>query len=638
MTHKGKERPGVLSSIYRRTSSSNADPDAPTSAFNLPQYSPAPWPSPRFGHHDSRHNADPSNYNLLQYGRKHGPFLAWIGLLLLASLFLLSSWKSVYRHDPGTESTRSLDPTKASEGTLALPSLTNIELNPNPNPRLPSGDPNEKFMAYFPHSVSRLILIFIKTIPPDISSQGYHNQRISLENALAVAKLLDRTLLVPPVWLGHAIPYISFDKLYDRLLQARKTGLEHCKTMPLSYPVPQECLGGYWDYTIVSWDFLVNMGGISAYQPIVDRWDTSYAWLESNLGIHKDRDIYFIKDERLYEYRIFDSSNDTEVLDKFEKRLRIDELRSASKDYRLIHFGSLFGTLRLQAANKESFAARSLARQFMVFRNPFLDGITDSIQHRLGGSTAYLGIHLRLGDGVFRKDAVRNSKSLFVELCKRQLGLSDELVNGLMEESRRLHEAGGALLKRDNLDQAASSAKASQKYPQQQTLSKATGLRSRSRRARVDPQLALPPLPNITSRSTSTLHSSLSCRGEYHADPRLIVLNTPLFLATDSKIPSSDPALRLFFDTFPCTFILSDFSNSQPTIINQEPIVDLRNLDGLINKEDGVPLAGFLYPLVDAMVAAKGRDMLGTPGSTFSRFAVDVLHQVYHGWPIVERG
>src|SRR5690242_15261885 len=58
--------------------------------------------------------------------------------------------------------------------------------------------PEEKFLAYFSHS-------------------GYHNQRIALENALLLAKLLNRTLLLPPAVLGRPLPWASFDIMYRRL-------------------------------------------------------------------------------------------------------------------------------------------------------------------------------------------------------------------------------------------------------------------------------------------------------------------------------------------------------------------------------------------------------------------------------------
>jgi len=70
-----------------------------------------------------------------------------------------------------------------------------------PNPRV---QPDEKLLSYLPHS-------------------GFHNQRIALENALALARLLNRTLLVPPIHFGRrAIPYHNFTVL-RRALDANYT-------------------------------------------------------------------------------------------------------------------------------------------------------------------------------------------------------------------------------------------------------------------------------------------------------------------------------------------------------------------------------------------------------------------------------
>lgn len=52
-------------------------------------------------------------------------------------------------------------------------------------------------------------------------------------------------------------------------------------------------------------------------------------------------------------------------------------------------------------------------------------------------------------------------------------------------------------------------------------------------------------------------------------------------------------------------------------------------------QHDQVDLSQFLWPVIDMMAAAKARNLVGTPGSTFSRFASDVLFQSYHGWDIM---
>ncbi|KAG0345721.1 hypothetical protein BG004_003203 [Podila humilis] len=73
-------------------------------------------------------------------------------------------------------------------------------------------DPSEKFITFLPHS-------------------GFHNQRSELENALLLARLLNRTLIMPKVYLGPPMPWLSWKLLHSRLLYQTKTGLEHCRAL-----------------------------------------------------------------------------------------------------------------------------------------------------------------------------------------------------------------------------------------------------------------------------------------------------------------------------------------------------------------------------------------------------------------------
>ncbi|KAG0096304.1 hypothetical protein BGZ93_004743 [Podila epicladia] len=73
-------------------------------------------------------------------------------------------------------------------------------------------DPTEKYITFLPHS-------------------GFHNQRSELENALVLARLLNRTLIIPKVYLGPPMPWLTFHLLHSRLLYQTKTGLEHCRAL-----------------------------------------------------------------------------------------------------------------------------------------------------------------------------------------------------------------------------------------------------------------------------------------------------------------------------------------------------------------------------------------------------------------------
>ncbi|GAA5894999.1 uncharacterized protein JCM6883_002286 [Sporobolomyces salmoneus] len=471
-----------------------------------------------------------------------------------------------------------------------------IDIAVRPSSTIPtslSSSANEKFLAYSPHS-------------------GYHNQRISLENALTLAYLLDRTLLVPPIWLGHAIPYISFDKLQRRLEMASKSGLEE-RCIPFGEgdaeePIPREC-EGFWDWTLVDWDFLVDFSETERSVPVKRRWNMSKEWMEEELGLKGARDTFSLRDETMYQYRFYDSIDDDEPLDKWTKRINVEEFKQETEAYKLVHVGTMFGTNRIRATTEEAFNARSKFRRGMMFRNEAVDEVTEAIRDQLGGEGKYYGLHLRVGDGVFQEKAKENMRGVWETLCVDKMKLD----KGVCDEMRVQNEQA-QMIKREEENVA--------------TYALSKRANSRPQREGAYHHAPLPPLPTIRTLADSPLSSSLTCRRPLHTASHLLPFNAPLFIATDSKVPRQDPNLSLFFDSFPCTFTLSDFSS----------LDSLDRMNRLRNADDKTPLAQFLYPQLDAQIAAWGRGLVGTPQSTYSRFAIDVLHQMYHKWDIIERG
>ena len=503
-------------------------------------------------------------------------------------------------------------PSRPAANAAGEVAIVDVDVWPAAAARTDPAGPSERFLAYSPHS-------------------GYHNQRISLENALSLAFILGRTLLLPPVWLGHAIPYIQFDKLQRRLEMATKTGLERCKQFGEGGSedvIPRECTG-YFDWTLVHWDFLVDLGEARKLVQTRDRWNHTEAWLEEDLGLRPiaaaDRkapeaaspDTFHLRDSTMYQYRLYDSPEDEEPLAKFENRIDLTRLAKDSEAYKLVHLGSLFGTSRLHVQEEANFNARSAFRNSMVFRNPLIDEITYEIRDRLGGATSYYGLHLRVGDGIFQKSAPDNMAGVWLLLCATKMKIDQDICEEISDWSAKKHgmlDDAPAVVRRSS--GAASAAP---------TLGKRAN--SRPQREGAFHHAPLPAIPTIRTRADSPLDSTLSCRGTLHTVENLLPFNAPLFIATDSKVPTADRNLAIFFDAFPCTFIISDFSATSP--LNTEVVDGLTRLPGLRNGDDKVPLAQFLYPQLDAQIAAYGRALVGTPQSTYSRFAVDVLHQVY---------
>jgi len=165
-------------------------------------------------------------------------------------------------------------------------------INVNPNPKLVPQDDwsTRRYLSYEPHS-------------------GLHNQRIALANALTLARLLDRTLLVPPATLGRALPWTP--NLNNRTVAAEraKAGLIPLGPDVNHTRVERRALEDVELWTPVAWDYLLSPA-IFDSASVVDRWNSSAAWLEAGreeggLGIGPEDTIEFDDTERRT-WRLFD--------------------------------------------------------------------------------------------------------------------------------------------------------------------------------------------------------------------------------------------------------------------------------------------------------------------------------------------
>ncbi|EPQ52906.1 hypothetical protein GLOTRDRAFT_45604 [Gloeophyllum trabeum ATCC 11539] len=421
---------------------------------------------------------------------------------------------------------------------------------------------NDRFLSYLPHS-------------------GFNNQRIALENALVLSRMLNRTLLLPPARLGNKpLPYMDFEKLSHFVSLSGKERARRCASIPTSAPVPLEC----FDYTLVSWYSLMNLSSLQSEQSIFERWDLSAAWLE-RIGVTQD-DIYTLAGSRLYHYRFVDSKSELSGDQKYTESVNIADL--AQVPSRLIQIGTLFGSSRLRLRQPGNLALRGDIRRRMTLSNVLLHRIAADIGDAMGG--VYLAAHVRVGDGVFSERQHHNARRIWWKLLSQALEFDNERISAL---ENRLSNASWHC----------------------------TGsipVISPDPPALKVPRPALSPMP-------SSFRPRYSCRGSTEGlfDPRLAV---PLFVSTDAPDPANHALIRPLMSTFPCTFFLSDFTS------------ELAPLDPIQNPYDGAFLKPFLLPLIEAIIAGKARYVVGTDGSTFSAYVQDVLWRAYHDWEIVQRG
>ncbi|KAF5345365.1 hypothetical protein D9758_008502 [Tetrapyrgos nigripes] len=410
---------------------------------------------------------------------------------------------------------------------------------------------------------------------------GFHNQRIALENALTLSHMLNRTLLVPPARLGRkSLRYVNYDSLKTYVSLSGKEGLDHCSRLPSHINIPPEC-SDYFDYTHVSWEWLADLKVIKSQQKLIFRWNMTDGWVHDCLSIN-DSNTLTLRDTGRYHYRFLDTSTDASpVSHKYQEDLHVSSLIHLHQP--LLQIGTLFGTSRLRLQNSENIDVRRKVRESMSFANPVLLQVADAVHKALGGF--YLGVHVRIGDGQFLIHSNDNVRLVWWRMMHEVLGFT-------IEDTLRLEKSF--------------STRESPPTPPDTFM-----------RQPIQPGEDFP----LTTQSPKT-----PCRAVLHSLPHLVSLNIPLFISTDVKDPGQDPNLEIFLRTFPCTFFLADFTK------------EMSLLDHFRNDYDGLALKPFVSPFVDAMIAGKAWRVIGTPGSTFSRFVEDLLWPTYHGVAIQQRG
>ncbi|KAF9414723.1 hypothetical protein BGZ94_000314 [Podila epigama] len=471
---------------------------------------------------------------------------------------------------------------------------------------------NERFLAYVPHS-------------------GFHNQLITLENALRLAAYLNRTLLLPPLHMSYkrqALLWKEPEVLFRQWADRNRTGVEYCRNHnPLLLPTPTkkqirrmtdqqrkelaECTF-YHQWTVAPWTYfydipsiltgVVGIGGQTEPIRVFSRPNTSLTWLEEHLQV-KDpsKEIYFFNDTTRYEYRILDDSEEARDMNhtnasawtsRFNQTVTLNSLRARPE--RILHFGSLFASDRIEAASENHQALKNyISRNMNLWNQDILDATKlaeDQIEEWRAvtkrAAPGFLGAHLRTADGIFEHLISMNLERIISWL--RDMTKNDQKYMGIdkRRERRVLH-------RKRRLSRMPSAAAA--------TVEKSSRMKERAFERRQNHDDAATEAPTFLQRCKSA-----------PADSPLI------FFSTDVHRPRQNPILEALLDEFPCTMFLSDFEPS------------LQILDKIYNPVDGVKMLPYMIALMDANLAAKGRFFMGTERSTFSAYIMNHLWPAYH--------
>ncbi|KAM0750406.1 hypothetical protein T439DRAFT_357035 [Meredithblackwellia eburnea MCA 4105] len=351
------------------------------------------------------------------------------------------------------------------------------------------------------------------------------------------------------------------------------------------------------DMMATSWAFLLDPEKLAKQFSLVQRKSIRRDWMLKTLGL-EETDVYTFPDQKRYNWKVYDTppTPSSEPLDHwnltFNARLELSSLRSLSS-YKLLEFGSLFGSRRLAFEQPQNTALQSNTKRLMAYswRNPSLEAISEAIADRLGGRENYVSAHLRVGrHDKFSKGAVGRMEEVFAKLVQA-MGLDQSSVDQLVREVGVQRQTG-----------------------------KPATTRSFS--------LVEESWDNTTERNLSNSPSrSLRCKSRLHgSDTPWAALNKPVYVGTDAEHPRTHEALQPFVRSLPCLFFLHDFQTVNT--LNLEPVVELDRLRNMTD-EQGKPVEKWMLPLIELEVVAKARTAIGTLGSSFSAFGAAHLHASY---------
>lgn len=490
-------------------------------------------------------------------------------------------------------------------------------------PERPSS-PGERFLGYIPHS-------------------GFHNQRMTLESALLLTAYLNRTLLLPPLYMSkRKLTNLNWkvpSELLGNWAQRTRANFEYCRSYDptLLPPYTKEQLKAmtdeerkretecsfYHEWTVAPWTYfydipeiLENSMGVGGHQEpirVFDRSNISLSWLVDKLGVQDfNKEIYFVNDTSRYDYQIVDDLEhdygvsphvDESPLSKgswagrYSRTILLTDLMSRPE--RILHFGSLFGTDRVEARSESHKAMQKYISDGMDMWNQDILDATDMIERQIEewikitgrAAPGYLGVHFRTVDGDFAKFARRNLA---------------RIISWLSEMAKRDSKYIKAPLEAE--ESPLSSSLSPLPSPLPSPSSSPSPLPSPSPSPSPVAEAEAGATPSLTEQQQEFLQR---CK---HAES-----GSPLvFMATDLHHPRQSPMLARYLDLFPCTMFLSDFPRA------------LTLLDKIHNPVDGVHMLPYMIALMDANMAARGREFQGTDKSTFTAYITNHLWPEHH--------
>ncbi|RCH88072.1 hypothetical protein CU098_007576 [Rhizopus stolonifer] len=248
-----------------------------------------------------------------------------------------------------------------------------------------------------------------------------------------MAYMLNRTLIVPPAFLGTVFGWMPRPSLEDRLewLTTPKNFAKICqRPTPGKLPsyVQRSRCAEYRHFGIIPWTALHDLDSLSEINIKVQSV-VSLSQIKKDLGL-EDRDIYLHHDTQLYDWRLYE--NQTQALDLLQNKLNYFDSFGGRRYYkvllphhfsrrteRLLYLGGIFGSSRLNLVNPEYKRMKQKIRRVLHYRlDTPLGETVKSIVDYMGGQGAFMSIHFRTGDRPFKNEIPANLESFVQRMTK----------------------------------------------------------------------------------------------------------------------------------------------------------------------------------------------------------------------------
>ncbi|CAO3615049.1 unnamed protein product [Cunninghamella blakesleeana] len=426
----------------------------------------------------------------------------------------------------------------------------------------------KKYLTYLPHS-------------------GLSNQRIELQNALIMAAILNRTLIIPPAFLGNVYnwnhrkvlmdlyEWLTLPKEFDQLCPDHHLNSTLKKKKDLSSYVYSSKCHHYYKIGMIQWSELHDLEPLSSFISFQYMDSISLDYILSELGLKKkkerkdqeeEKDLYIYNDTFRYDWRIFeDETKRKEKLD-IKTNYVLGGGRRKRKEYyqimnweqwkqrpeKLLYLGSVFGSSRLNMQETHHLELKKRIIDVFHYRLDTLLGQTVQtiINDYLGGKKHYLGTHFRMQDKTFR------------QYTQKQIQAYHQSIQNLF-----LHH-----------------------YDKKKEMN----------------HYELLSQPSFCRHVSSSIMENQSSR----------MIN--IYMATDDSNPKQSQELQPWFHYYPCTITLHD--------IPEKYFQPLDNIVDLIHPKKS--LRPFLMPIIDTMITANAYQIYLNPGSTFSGY----IGQLHKAW------